>query len=71
MIKKEADERKANLVGYKSTVVETEEEKAARIKKGLEQLGLDDGKQDQPDVIEKRKSLFANIKKDLEKGEEL
>jgi len=31
---------------------------------------LDDGKQEQ-DIMEKRKSLFANIKKDLEKGEEL
>ena len=40
MIKKEAEDRKANLDGYKSNVVESEEEKAARIKKGLAQLGL-------------------------------
>jgi len=36
LIKKEAEERKASLEGYKSNVTETEEEKAARIKKGLE-----------------------------------
>ena len=33
-------------------------------------MGLEDGKQE-VDVMEKRKELFANIKKDLNKGEEL
>ena len=70
LIKKEAEERKANLQGYTSNVNESEEEKALRIKRGLEQMGLEDGKQE-VDVMEKRKELFANIKKDLNKGEEL